>query len=160
MRVFALNHSFVDSQDSCQFLAEMADAESESSPMSLCEPMEMINEMEERFLRINSLYTPGTIYPELLPLVVLDKIKKYRRLANAEITPRKLVNIELRRFNVYSQFLNRKLDKTSSLSFVRNLKLVVKVLKYCTINGGSELEYLTNIMVELGPEQYRSTRQD
>lgn len=124
----------------------MAGAESES----LCEPMEVLSEMEERSLRIDSLYTPGNIYPELLPVVVLDKIKKYHRLANAEITPRKLVNIELRRFNVYSQYLNRKLDKdTLSPSFVRNLKLVATVLKYCTIIGGSELEYLTNIMLEL-----------
>lgn len=101
MRVFAFNRSFVDCHDTCKFLAEMAGAESESSPMSFCEPMEMVSEMEERSLRIDSLYTPGTIYPEFLPLVVLDKIKKYHRLANAEMTPRKLVNIELRRFNVY-----------------------------------------------------------
>lgn len=78
--------------------------------------------MEERSLRIDSLYTPGKIYPEFLPVAVLDKNKKYHRSANAEITPRKLVNIELRRFNVYSQYLNRKLDKdTLSPSFVRNL---------------------------------------
>lgn len=51
---------------------------------------------------------------------------------------------------MYSQYLDRKLDKeTLSPSFVRNLKLVAKVLKYCTIIGGSELEYLTNIMLEL-----------
>lgn len=52
---------------------------------------------------------------------------------------------------MYSQYLNRKLDKdTLSPSFVRNLKLVAKVLKYCRIIGGSELEYLTTILLELG----------
>lgn len=137
----------MDRHDSCKFLAEMAGAESESSPMSFCEFRDMINEMEKRSLRFDSLYTPGTIYPEFLPLVVLDKIKKYHRLANAEITPKKLVNIELRRFNVHSQYLNRKLDKeTLSPSFVRNLKMVAKVLKYCTIIGGKKLKYLTTIM--------------
>lgn len=151
LRIVAFNRSFVDCHDSRKFLGEMAGAESESSRMSLCEPMEVLSEIEERTLRIDSLYTPGNIYPAFLPEVVLDKIKKYHRLANAEITPRKLVNIELRRFNVYSQYLNRKLDKdTLSPSFVRNLKLIVKVLKYCTLIGGSELEYLTNILLELG----------
>lgn len=141
----------MDCHDSCKFLAEMAGAESESSSMSLYEPMEMIDEMEERSLKIDSLYTPGTIYPETLPLVVLDKIKKYHRLANAEIVPRKLVNIELRRFNVYSKYLNRRLNKeTMSPSFVRNLKLVAKILKYATIIGGSELEYLSDILLQLG----------
>lgn len=117
----------------------------------MCEPMEVLSEIEERSLRIDSLYTPGNIYPAFLPEVVLDKIKKYHRLANAEITPRKLVNIELRRFNVYSQYVNWKFDNdTLSPSFVRNLKLVAKVLKYCRIIGGSELEYLTTILLELG----------
>lgn len=52
---------------------------------------------------------------------------------------------------MYSQYLNRKLYKdTLSPSFVMNLKLVAKVLKYCTLIGGSELEYLTNILLELG----------
>lgn len=90
----------------------MAGAESESSPMSLCEHMEVLSEIEERSLKIDSLYTPGNIYPTFLPEVILDKIKKYHRLANAELTPRKLVNIELGRFNVYSQYLNMKLDRT------------------------------------------------
>lgn len=55
----------------------MAGTESESSPMSLCEPMEVLSKIKERSLRIDSLYTPGNIYPEFLPVVVLDKIKKY-----------------------------------------------------------------------------------
>lgn len=67
------------------------------------------------------------------------------------MAPRKLVNIELRRFNVYSNYLNKKLDKdTLSPSFVRNLKLEAKVLNYCSIIGGSQSEYLTTTMLELG----------
>lgn len=71
----------------------MAGAEFEGPPMNVFESMETIDEIEERSLRIDSLYTLSTIYPETLPLVVLDKIKKFHRLANAELTTRKLVNI-------------------------------------------------------------------
>lgn len=52
----------------------MAGAESEDSLVSIFESMETIDEIKERSLRIDSLYTPGTIYPEELPLLVLDKI--------------------------------------------------------------------------------------
>lgn len=146
----------MDCHDSCKFLAEMAGAESESSSMSLYEPMEMINEMEERSLRIDSLYTPGTIYPETLPLVVLDKIMKYHRLANAEIVPRKFVNIELRRFNVYSKYLNRRLStETMSPRFIRNLRLLVKISRYVAMMG-DELNYLAEMLLQLvtGPVQH------
>lgn len=56
----------------------MAGAESEGSLVSIFESMETIHEIKERSLRINSLYTLGTIYPEAIPLLVLDKIKKYQ----------------------------------------------------------------------------------
>lgn len=61
-------YSFVDCPDSCKFLVEMAGAEFEGPPMNVFESMETIDEIEERSLRIDSLYTLSTIYPETLPL--------------------------------------------------------------------------------------------
>lgn len=40
----------------------------------------------------------GNIYPNL-PYVVLEKIKKYHRLANAEVEPKKTVLGELKRYS-------------------------------------------------------------
>lgn len=69
--------------------------------MSLCEFMEVLSEIEEWLLRIDFLYILGNIYLVFLLEVVLDKIKKYYCLVNVEFILRKLVNIELRWFNVY-----------------------------------------------------------
>lgn len=52
----------------------MAGAESEDSLVSIFESMETIDEIKERSLKIDSLYTPSTIYPEALPLLGLEKI--------------------------------------------------------------------------------------
>lgn len=40
--------------------------------------------------------------------------------------------------------MNRRLGKeTMSPSFIKNLKLIAKIIKFATIIGGSELEYLS-----------------
>lgn len=50
----------------------------EGSLVNIFESMETIDEIKERSLRIDSLYTLSTIYQEALPLLGLDKIKKYQ----------------------------------------------------------------------------------
>lgn len=92
---------FVDCYDFCKFFVEMVGVELGSLFMSLCEFMEVLSEIEEWLLRIDFLYILGNIYLVFLLEVVLDKIKKYYCLVNVEIILRKLVNIELRWFNVY-----------------------------------------------------------
>lgn len=71
----------------------MAGAESEDSLVSIFESMETIDEIKERSLRIDSLHTPGTIYQEALPLLGLDKIKKYQ--TNFKEFPMSTLMVEL-----------------------------------------------------------------
>lgn len=140
----------MDVPDVLHFLQKMASARSEHPSGREEEEMESIDNLEERAMRINSLYTPGNIYPDQLPYPVIDQIMKYHRLSNAELTPKKYVNVELRRFNVYSKYLDRRLSpETLRPSFIRNLKLMMRILRDCERLGPEELEYLSAMVLDL-----------
>lgn len=98
----------------------MASIDSEH-PLMSTRRVDQIGTLDE-FHGINELYTKGDGYPGVLPYPVIDRIKKYHRIANAEAGPRKFVNIELGRFNVYSKYLNRRLSpETIRPSFVKKI---------------------------------------
>lgn len=90
------------------------------------------------------------IYPDL-PYLVLDKIKKYHREANAEIEPRKTVLRELKRVKQYAVIFDRNLKP----SFIENLKRLHKMdRKYDEIldlyrkMGPGENEYFRMVMMQ------------
>lgn len=140
----------MDVPDILRFLQKMASAGSGHPSRREEEEMESIDNLDERTLRVNSLYTPGNIYPDHLPYPVTNQIMKYHRLANAELAPKKFVNVELRRFNEYSKYLNRRLSpETLRPSFIRKLQLMIRIVKDCERLGPEELEYLSAKVLEL-----------
>lgn len=92
----------------------------------------------------------GNIYPNL-PYLVLEKIKKYHREANAEIEPKKTVLGELKRVKQYSTIFNRNL-KPSFIMKLRRLHQIDK--KYDEIMdlylkiGPGDVEYFRMVMID------------
>lgn len=89
------------------------------------------------------------IYPNL-PHVVLEKIQKYHRLANAEIEPRKTVLGELKRVKQYSTIFERNFKP----SFIMKLRRLHEIdQKYNEIMalyrkiGPGEVEYFRTVMI-------------
>lgn len=92
----------------------------------------------------------GNIYPNL-PYLVLDKIMRYHREANAEIEPKKTIKRELKNVKQYSCIFYRNLKP----SLFKNLKRLPKMDKkhdeildlYHKIGPG-EVEYFKIVMVD------------
>lgn len=91
----------------------------------------------------------GNIYPNL-PYVVLEKIKKYHRLANAEVEPKKTVLGELKRVKQYSTIFERNFKP----SFIMKLRRLQEIdQKYDEIMalyrkiGPGEVEYFRTVMI-------------
>lgn len=91
----------------------------------------------------------GNIYPNL-PYVVLEKIKKYHRLANVEIEPKKTVLGELKRLKQYSTIFERNFKPC----FIMKLRRLHEIdQKYDEIMalyrkiGPGEVEYFRTVMI-------------
>lgn len=91
----------------------------------------------------------GNIYPNL-PYLVLEKIKKYHRLAYAEIEPKKTVLGELKRVKQYSTIFERNFKP----SFIMKLRRLHEIdQKYDEIMalyrkiGPGEVEYFRTVMI-------------
>lgn len=75
---------------------------------------------------------------------------KYYCLVNVELILKKYVNVELRWFNVYFKYLNRRLSlEILRFSFIWNLKLMMRILRDCECLGFEELEYLLVMVLDL-----------
>lgn len=108
------------------------------------------------------------IYPDL-PLPVLDKIKKYHRLANAAIEPKREMIKELKRINNYADTFVRKLGvfETLSPSFVANITRMSKIennyVENCRLLakiGLEEAEYLRYVIDnDVVPHTFRLSRE-
>lgn len=92
----------------------------------------------------------GNIYPNL-PYLVIDKIIRYHRGANAEIEPKKTVLGEPKRVKQYSGIFDRNLKP----SFIENLKRFTRIdKKYFEILdlyrkiGHWEVEYFRMVMID------------
>lgn len=94
------------------------------------------------------------IYPNFPP-PALDKIKKYHRLANAALEPKRTVLMELKRMNEYADVFTRKLTLCETLSpkFIADINRLGKIgKKYAEINelfakiGQGEAEYLKYVL--------------
>lgn len=91
----------------------------------------------------------GNIYPNLA-YVVLEKIKKCHRLANAEIEPKKTVLGELKRVKQYSTIFERNF-KPSFIMKLRRLHEIDQkydeiMALYCK-KGPGEVEYFRTVMI-------------
>lgn len=104
------------------------------------------------------LFTGKEIYPDLPPLI-LDKIMKYHRVANAEIGPKRTVLLELKRMDEYADAFFRKFSPT----FIANINRLLKIKKkfdeiyhlFDTI-GNVEARYLQLILAnEVVPTSFR-----
>lgn len=109
------------------------------------------------------LFTGEEIYPDLPPLI-LDKIMKYHRVANAEIEPKRTVLLELKRMDEYADAFFRKLSPT----FIANINRLLKIKKkfdeiyhlFDTIGHG-EARYLQFILAnEVVPTSFRVGEND
>jgi hypothetical protein len=79
---------------------------------------------------VDKLYASEEIYPEFLPELVKDELKKYHRIANAEIISRRCLHLEIRRFRMYSTYLNKWLNtETLSPRLVSNLYKLRKIIR-------------------------------
>lgn len=91
----------------------------------------------------------GNIYPNL-PYVVLEKIKKYHRLANAEIEPKKTVLGELKRVMQYSTIFERNF-KPSFIMKLRRLHEIDQkydeIMTLCRKIGPGEVKYFRTVMI-------------
>lgn len=102
------------------------------------------------------LYESGDISPDL-PDVVLDKIKKYHRIANAAIEPKRTVLMELKRMNAYADTFVRKLSlfETISPKFVADITRLGKIKRLFDKIGHREAEYLKFVLItEMVPDSF------
>lgn len=111
---------------------------------------------EPRRSKVEELYESGDIYPDL-PVVVLDKVKKYHRIANATIEPKRTVLLELKRMNVYADTFMRKLSlfETISPKFVADITRLGKIKKLLDKIGHREAAYLKFVLnIDVVPQSF------